>query len=105
MKRFFLCVMIFTVFFMFSGCTTTGILYTHVTSPLDKNMSQTPSGATGGQGDVYHLQFDVLGAAWDSNAIADIAKEKGMETVYYADIEKLRVLGLWSQYTVHVYGE
>jgi hypothetical protein len=89
---------------MFTGCASTGILYTHVTNPLDTNMSQTPSGVDEAEGEVKELALYVS-ALWDSNAIGDIAKEHGMETVYYADLEVLRILGVWSKYTVHVYGK
>ena len=34
-----------------------------------------------------------------------IAKENGIETIYYADLETLSILGIWNQYTVHVYGK
>ena len=67
-------------------------------------MSQTPVNGNNGQGDIKHISYyvDVM---WDSNAIGDIAKKHGIETIYYADIETLSVLTIWNQYTVHVYGK
>jgi len=41
----------------------------------------------------------------DSNAIGDIAKQNGIETVYFADLETMSILIIWNQYTVHVYGQ
>jgi hypothetical protein len=36
---------------------------------------------------------------------AVLIRKNGIETVYYADIEKLRVLfGIWQEDIVHVYG-
>ena len=104
MIRFCLYVTILLTVLMFTGCASTGILYTHVITPLDTNMSQTPSGVAQGEGEVKELALYVS-VLWDSNTIGDIAKEHGIETVYYADIEVLRILGIWSEYTVHVYGK
>ena len=39
-----------------------------------------------------------------SKHFGEIAKEHGFETVYYADLETLSVLGVWTQQYVHVYG-
>ena len=41
---------------------------------------------------------------WDTNGIGEIGKENGLEEVYYADLETLSVLGIWTQRWVHVYG-
>lgn len=95
-----------------SGCTT-GLLFSHTVSPLDLNQEQTQIGPTGKEGNIKNVYF-ITSAAWDSNAIGDIAKKNGIEIIYYADIEKLVIfkflqliyLGpVWSQYTVHVYGK
>ncbi len=42
---------------------------------------------------------------WGSAAIGDVAKEQGMQEIYFADLEVFRVLRIWNQYTVHVYGK
>lgn len=89
---------------LFSGCAPTGILYTHTKIPLDTNMSRTTTAGKGASGDLKHISFYV-NVMWDSNAIGDIAKENGIETVYYSDLEILKVLTVWNQYTVHVYGQ
>jgi hypothetical protein len=88
---------------LLASCTPYGLLYTHIKKPLDTNMSQTPMIDNNVQGDIKHIRFyvDVM---WDSNAIGDIAKKHGIETIYYADIEMLSVLTIWNRYTVHVYG-
>jgi hypothetical protein len=56
-------------------------------------------------GDIRHIQFSWVGVAWDSNAIGDIARKRGINEIYFADLETLRVLTVWNQYTVHVYGK
>ncbi len=93
------------IVFMTTGCVTTGLIYTHVTSPLDTNMSQTPSGTNEAEGDIKEITFYNISVLWDSTAIGDIAKANGMETVYYADVESLSVFGIWNQSTVHIYGK
>ncbi len=104
MKRFCLYVSMLSAVLMFTGCGTTGLIYSHVTTPLDVNMSQTPTSVGEAEGSIKELTFYVS-VLWDSNAIGDIAKANGMETVYYADIEVLQILGVFKQYTVHVYGK
>jgi hypothetical protein len=51
------------------------------------------------------LIYPPLSAAWDDAAIGDIAKKNGIQELYFADLETLRVLGIWNQYWVHVYGK
>jgi TRL-like protein family len=88
-----------------SGCTT-GLIYTHITTPLDVNFNNTPvftgRGETG-KGDIkrfrYYIEID-----WESNAIGDIMKRTGLKEVHYADLETLSVLGIWTQQWVIVYG-
>ena len=93
-----------------SGCSA-GLLYKHTTRPLDLNLGDTKVVETSNKGHVQYLQYYVqplqftVSASWDSNAIGDIAKKNGMETIYYADLEVLSVLSFWNRFTVHVYGE
>jgi hypothetical protein len=41
---------------------------------------------------------------WGSSGIADAAREQGMNQIYYADLETLSVLGIWTQRWAIVYG-
>jgi len=85
------------------GCTN-GLIYTHTISPLDTNMDRTPAAAKTGAGNVKHLQYYVS-VTWDSNGIGTIARENGIDTIYFADIETRSLFfGLWRQFTVHIYG-
>ena len=111
---------------LFSGCR--GIVYTRTVTPLSTDFDRTPcdwhsgldsrealpwfnlrvtadpeAGKTG-SGNVLHVAYDIYDARWDSNAIGDIALRHGMETVYFADLERLSILRLFNSYTVHVYG-
>lgn len=101
MKRFCLTLALMSAVIM-SGCA-----YTHVTVPLDRNMTHTPSGVGEAQGTIKHLSiYAPYGTfLWDSAAVGDMAKEQGMDTIYYSDLEILRVFYVWNTYTVHIYGE
>jgi hypothetical protein len=90
-----------------------GLLFSNTVRPLDINQTATPTSQVRAKGDIKHAYFAVT-AMWDSNAIGDIAKKNGIETIYYADIEELVVLEIlqyiyigpvWRQYTVHIYGK
>lgn len=91
--------------FVLAGCAA-GRLYTHTTEPLTLDMKRTPVSETQTAGNIKHLvvSSDALSWAWDSNAIGDLAKKKGLSEVFFADLEILSILGFWNQYTVHVYG-
>jgi hypothetical protein len=83
------------------GC---GLVYTHTIRPLDVNFKETRNIKEHGEGDIKEFSYSLVNVQWDSNAIGDIARRQGFETVYYADIEVLRILLVWNQYKIHVYG-
>ena len=87
------------------GCMR-GLVYTHVTRPLTTHFDRTPV-ADGfvADGDVKELRYNAyLRVLWDENSIGSIAKQAGFTQIYYADLETFSVLGIWTQYRVHVYG-
>ncbi len=89
-----------------SGVLFNSGIYSHTTTPLTINMNPTETASTMHQadGEIHHLQFQV-GVLWGMNGIGEIARKNGMDTIYYADIERLRVLfGIWQEDIVHVYG-
>ena len=87
-----------------SGCGA-GIIYTHTYQPLTHDMHKTPVVQTEKAGNIKHIQIGYIGVAWDSAALGDIAKKNGLTEMYFADLETLKILGIWNQYTVHVYGK
>jgi hypothetical protein len=89
-----------------AGCSV-GILYTHTWQPLTLDTHTTKVASTSGEGDIKHLVlfYPQLSAAWDDASIGDIAKEKGLNELYFADLEYFSVLHIWNQYRVHVYGK
>ena len=87
-----------------AGCSPRGLLFTKSTLPLDTNLSHTRKVPHYEKGDVKHLHY-YMDVMWSSNAIGDIARQHGIESVHFADLETLSVLGIFKRYTVHVYGE
>jgi len=87
-----------------SGCAgQLGLVYSHTIEPLSKDFYRTPVVTDQAAGDVKQIHFYVR-VLWNDNAIGEVAKENGIDEVYYADLETLRVLGIWTQQWVHVYG-
>ncbi len=89
---------------LLSGCSV-GLIYTHTREPITHDTRPTKVVQTENRGDIKHIQISWIGVAWDSAAIGDIAKKNGMNELYFADLETLRVLTIWNQYTVHLYGK
>ena len=90
-----------------SGCVS-GFIFTHVTEPLDVNFDATPA-MTGARGTSLkrlvipypvRMEFD-----WGSTGVADGMHEAGITRAYYADIETLSFMGVWTQRWIHIYGE
>lgn len=93
------------------GCVR-GRLYSNLTYPLDTDFSNTPvfsKEKETANGSIQHIRIPLnayqIDVVWDSNAIGDIARRRGIETIHYADLQTLNVLGLLKTYTVHIYGE
>ena len=89
---------------LFSGCSV-GLIYTHTREPVTHDVRPTKIVQTDKTGDIKHIQVSWIGVAWDSAALGDIAKKNGLSELYFADLETLRVLTVWNQYTVHLYGK
>jgi hypothetical protein len=87
-----------------TGCLR-GMIYTNVTQPLTTHFSNTPVVRDGYEkGDVKQLRYSYAHLLWDDNAIGALAKRAGFEEVYYADLQTISILGIWTQYRVRVYG-
>jgi hypothetical protein len=89
---------------LLAGCTA-GLIYTHTVKPLNPNMLNTEMAKTSGQSDIKQIAIQGISVTWGDNSLGTIAREKGLNEIYYADREILSVLfGIWSQETIHVYG-
>ena len=86
-----------------------GAVYTRVKFPLTTDLNQTPAAVDTGEGKIVRIKEPFSGygiyAEFNSNAIGEIAKRHGLKTVYYADIERLSILGIWRHDEIIVYGE
>lgn len=85
-----------------------GFLYTDVSFPLTENHRGEPLTPPLGKGDVksIHYPLSAVRVSWDSNAIGEIAKQNGIEKIYFADMHVFSVFfGLWNQYEVRIVGE
>lgn len=83
-----------------------GLLYTHTVRPLSRHREAVDVAPTAAAiGNMKQIQFQYVSILWDDNAIGEIAKRGGIETIHYADLEtRSYILGLWTRHTVHVYG-
>jgi len=82
-----------------------GIVFTHTVQPLTVNFNQTPvSQDPPARGSVKRIDYSFVRLRWDGNAIGQIARENGLASVQYADVEVIRVLGVFTQTYVRVYG-
>ncbi len=103
MRRFCIAVGIVTITLLLSGC-----LYVHTFQPLTGDMHRTPVSASEKTGTIRLITWPLNRAslvAWGSAAIGEVAKEQGMQEVYFADLEIFSVMRIWNEYTVHVYGK
>jgi hypothetical protein len=103
MTRILASVPVLAVLLVLTGCTT-GILFQHTKVPLTHDYHANPSGAAGAESDIKHIQVPYVGIMWGDASLADIARQKGLQELYYADAELLSILTIWRQYTVHLYG-
>ena len=86
-----------------------GAVYTRIKFPLTTDLNQTPAAVDIGSGKIVRIKEPLssygIYAEFNSNAIGEIAKKHGLKTVYYADVERLSILGIWRHDEVIVYGE
>ncbi|MCJ8501617.1 TRL-like family protein [Desulfatitalea alkaliphila] len=94
------------------GCAMrpSGMIYTNVRFPLTTDLDRTPLPAKAPpDGRVIEVKepFSGVGiqARVHSNAIGDIAKAHGLETLYFADQEIFSILGVWTTRKTILYGE
>jgi hypothetical protein len=76
---------------------------THTFEPLTTDFHNTPVVNDQAAGDTKEIDYYVR-VLWSGNGIGEIAKQYGFDTVNYADLETLKVLGIWTQEWAHVYG-
>jgi len=92
-----------------TGCMR-GWVYTNVTVPLVCNMDKTPRGSKMATIDSRQIKEPItrvrMSVEWNSHAIGDAAKRKGLKEVYFADMQTFSLFGgVWKQRKVRVWGE
>jgi len=85
-----------------SGCVV-ALVYSHTTEPLSLDLHSTPAASDHSSGATKRVKYYVE-VRWDNNGIGAIAKRYGFDEIDYADLETLRILGVFERKTVHVYG-
>jgi hypothetical protein len=81
----------------------TGCLYTHVLTPLDRNLDKTVLGPKTGKASMYSVLW--LVALGDASSAA-AAKQGGITTMNHMDQEFLNIVfGIYTETTTIVYGE
>lgn len=114
MTREFALVLFIIACSVLSGCSN-GVLFrdgvfSHTVKPLTFNREPTKlrEGEREAIGRINQFQYPLtagLGVRIGKNGLGDIAREHGINTIYYADIERWSaVFGIWSAEVVHVYG-
>ena len=90
-----------------NGVLFNGGLYSHTVQPLTRNPNPTEILNTLKQSKGYVNQFSyqVFSVRLGKNGLGQVAKEHGIKTIYFADIETWSaVFGLWQMDVVHIYG-
>lgn len=103
---------------LFSGCAAGrytsdfappgGLLITDTKIPLTTRFNNTPVKTEVGKASTLYLHDCLLTGldfAWDDCSIDRAAKNGGLETVEYADVEVFNVLGIFGKMTVTAYGD
>ncbi|MEQ1803485.1 MAG: TRL domain-containing protein [Gammaproteobacteria bacterium] len=88
---------------LLGGCGVRGLIYSRTVEPLMTDFDATPVATTASSGDVKTISFYV-DVEWGHTGIGEIARQKGLGEIYYADLETTTVLGYWSRDVVRVYG-
>ena len=90
-----------------NGVLFNGGLFSHIVQPLtlNSNSTEVSNSMKQARGYVNEVQYQVFSVRIGENGIGQVAKEHGLETIYFADIESWSaIFGLWQMNVVHIYG-
>jgi hypothetical protein len=104
-------IVVLSLLLVLAGCAN-GVLfnsglYSHTVQPLtiNPNPTEVRNSMKQALGRVNQFSYQVVSIRVGKNGLGQVAKEHGLETVYFADIERWSaVFGLWQMDVVHVYG-
>jgi len=102
---------VLSLFLILAGCTN-GVLfnsglYSHTVVPLtiNPNPTEVRNSMKQARGYVNQFQYQVVSVRVGKNGIGQVAKEHGLKTIYFADIESWSAaFGLWQMQVVRIYG-
>lgn len=80
-------------------------VYQHTVVPVDIDFNSKTVQERRAKDDIKRITYQNIDVEWGTNAIAQIAREDGMTTVHYVDLEVLAIFGFWRQTWMHVYGQ
>ncbi len=113
-KTVFLSAFVF-VCLLLPGCSRALLfnngLFSHTIEPLTYNreptqMRESESQALGRINQFQYPLSSAISVRLGQNGLGDVAKEHGINTIYYADLERWSAaFGLWSMEVVHIYGK
>ncbi len=98
---------------LLAGCSSMGplpgFIYTRVRYPLTWDLHDTPMPQDApNESRIIEIREPITGlginARLSSNAIGEIARAHGIETLYFADQELCSILGIWTSHKVILYG-
>ncbi len=114
MARITMTAVVLALSVVFAGCTRPLLfnngLFLHTVEPLTINSNPTAVRESLGEarGYIYQAEYPlvtVISVRLGKNALGEVAREHGISTVSYADIERWGAFfGLWSTDVVHIYG-
>lgn len=85
---------------------TIGFLYNHTIEPLTLDFKSTPARGKKADSDTKQFSYSQIQIKWNSNGLGNIAKKNNVNSLYYADVETLSILGgLWQRQNILLYGE
>jgi hypothetical protein len=91
-----------------SKCLT-GLVFTRIKIPYTKDLDNTQAINIQAGGKIICIKEPVSGlglyAAFNSNAIGEIAKRHSFKKVYFADLELFNILGIYKYEKLYIYGE
>ena len=103
------CIIILLIF-LFTGCSSPGILYTNITRPYTTNLNNSPVGSKICRVNAHRLKEPIsrvgVSGEWSSKIINNAMQEAGMTKCYYVDVKTLSLLlGTYKRTTLILYGD
>ncbi|HUJ18737.1 MAG TPA: hypothetical protein VL197_12175 [Nitrospirota bacterium] len=100
---------IWIVCMLLIGCSN-ALLFSHTVEPLTLNPNPTEVRESLTKARGYIIQgetpfMSTISVRLGKNGLGEVAKQEGIDTIYYADLEKWSCcLGFWRMDVVHIYG-